>query len=251
MRLIIPHPSSFLARPVGKPLLALSDIHGDINALEAILNAVCRIDLSGVVVAGDHCLGGSAPFQVWQRLQEIGAKMTRGASDFALGVLQTGNITPYSPEQEERLKQFAWTRANLGDLVCRRLANLPITEVVSMDDRSGVMIVHGSPKDPLVSIAKRLTSDQIDAATSCIAEDVLVMGMTHEAFVRKQSRLLVVNAGAVGHSQDDKHPNCSMANATLLQGYDDGQVRAYAYDIPVERHLDQGWATIKKKKMVG
>ena len=237
MRLVLPHPSPALARPVGKPLLALSDIHGDIEALDAVLNSVSRIDFSGIVVAGDHCFGGEAPFEVWQRLQSVGATLTRGASDFALGVLQTGNITPYSQEQEDRLNRFAWTRTQLGDVVCRRLANLPITEVISMDDRSGVMVVHGSPKDPLVSLSKGLSAPQIEEATACIAEDVLVVGMTHEPFLRKEDRLLVVNAGTVG-ARSSNALGEAHANVTLLQGYDDGQVRAYCYDVPYQRTME-------------
>ena len=162
--------------------------------------------------------------------------MTRGASDFALGVLQTGNITPYSEQQEHRLQQFSWTRQQLGEVVCRRLANLPITEVISMDDRSGVMVVHGSPKDPLVSLSKDLNANQIDEATACIAEDVLIVGMTHDAFVRKQEHLLLVNAGAVG-TQKTSAQGISHGNVTLLQGYDDGQVRAYCYDVPFQRQM--------------
>ena len=167
------------------PLLAISDVHGDIRALETVLNAVAGIPLSGIVAAGDHCFGGENPFEVWQRLSSLGAKMTRGASDFALGVLQAENITPYSAEQEARIEQFLWTRQQLGDLICRRLAKLPTTEVVSMDDRSGVMVVHGSPQDSLVALSEELSSEQMEEATNCIAEDVLVVGMTHRAFVRR------------------------------------------------------------------
>ena len=221
-----------MAKPIGGPLLALSDIHGDIKGLEAVLDAVSKISLSGIVVAGDHCFGGQKPFEVWQRLRSLGAKMTRGASDYALGVLQAENITPYSKQEEARIKQFLWTQGQLGDLVCRRLANLPITEVVSMDDRSGVMVVHGSPQDPLVALTEDMTVDGLSEATGCIAEDVLVTGMTHRSFVRQQKNLLIVNAGSVGERFGPERCEHS-AHATLLQGYDDNTVRAYAYDIRV------------------
>ena len=232
MRLVIPHPPSYLAKPIGDPLLAISDIHGDIKGLEAVLNSVSNIPLSGIVAAGDHCFGGDHPFQVWQRLRSLGAKMTRGASDFALGMLQVENLTPYSKQEEDRIQQFLWTKGQLGEVVCRRLANLPITEVVSMDDRSGVMVVHGSPQDPLVALTEDMSVDALSEATVCIAEDVLVVGMTHRSFVRQQKNLLVVNAGSVGERFGPERFEHT-AHVTLLQGYDDNTVRAYAYDIRV------------------
>lgn len=128
-------------RPSGRPLLCLSDIHGDRAALEAVLDATRHLRLGGIVAAGDHCLGGPDPFGVWQRLLQLGATMVRGASDLALGTVRSLEVNPKSAREEARLLTFLRTQEALGEIVCRKLAELPVTAVVSLEDTSGVMVL--------------------------------------------------------------------------------------------------------------
>lgn len=222
-------------RPIGRPLLALSDIHGDRAALESILTAVKRVPLAGIVAAGDHCLGGSDPFGVWQRLNEIGATLVRGETDLALATLDVRAFTPKSREDEEKLQEFEHTRSLLGDIVCRRLGDLPVTSVVSLDDRAGVMVVHGSPRDPWSTLTADMSAAELADEVACAAEDVLVVGKSHRSFVRKCGNLLVVNAGSVGRSGEVTAGDRRIAHATLVQEFTDGVVRALTDRIVVAR----------------
>lgn len=224
------------ATPVGRPLLCLSDIHGDLVALESILNAAEGLDLCGVVAAGDHCLGGPDPFGVWQRLHEIGAAMVRGPSDLALGMLRVTEMSPRSAREEARLVTFLRTQQALGDVVCRRLADLPSTVVVSLDDTSGVMVMHGAPSDEYRGLAD---DEHLESEVGCVAEDVLVCGSTHRGFVRRFGQLLVVNAGSVGMSPTlvASAPAGSgerSGHAVLLVPFSDGRVRAFPRDVVVD-----------------
>jgi predicted phosphodiesterase len=231
--------------PVGRPLLCLSDIHGDLVALESVLDAVKHLDLCGVVAAGDHCLGGPDPFAVWQRLHEVGAHMVRGPSDLALGMLRVKGMSPRNAREEARLVTFLRTQQALGDVVCRRLAELPSTLVFSLDDTSGVMVMHGAPADEYRGLAD---DEHLEAEVGCVAEDVLVCGSTHRGFVRRfdgdcigaSGSLLVVNAGSVGMSPTlvsafgAQERSERSAHAVLLVPHSDGRVRAFPRDIAVD-----------------
>jgi predicted phosphodiesterase len=243
-------------RWVGRPLLCLSDIHGDLVALESVLSAVRGISLSGVVVAGDHCLGGPQPFQVWQRLQSLGAQLTRGPSDLALGAFDDVEHTPTTAAEEARLLTFRRTKKALGDLVCRRLAELPTTLVVSLDDTRGVMVMHGSPGDDSRGL---VDDDALADDVACVAEDALVTGATHVPFSRRLARepggrerddgtdgdeggsawlpppppLLVANAGSVGMSPLRRPDGRRTAHALLVAAGDDGQLYAWGQDVLV------------------
>lgn len=227
--------------PVGRPLLCLSDIHGDLVALESVLNATKDLDLCGIVAAGDHCLGGPDPFGVWQRLHEIGALMVRGPSDLALGMLRVNEMSPRSAREEARLVTFLRTQQALGDVVCRRLADLPSTVVVSLDDTSGVMVMHGAPSDEYRGLAD---DEHLESEVGCVAEDVLVCGSTHRGFVRRCDHLLVVNAGSVGMSPTlvpALHAGASgpatserSGHAVLVSPFSDGRVRAFPNDVVVD-----------------
>lgn len=221
--------------PKGRPLLCLSDIHGDLVALESVLNAARDLDLCGIVAAGDHCLGGPAPFGVWQRLNELGAVMVRGPSDLALGMLRVHEMSPRSAREEARLLTFHRTRQALGDVVCRRLADLPYTAVVSLDDTSGVMVMHGAPGDEYRGLAD---DEHLASEVGCVAEDVLVCGSTHRGFIRRCEGLLVVNAGSVGMSPTLLPSACGSGDrsghAVVLLPFSDGRVHAFARDIVVD-----------------
>lgn len=243
-------------RPAGRPLLCLSDVHGDLWALESVLAAVKHLDLCGIVVAGDHCVGGSQPFEVYTRLVSLGAHLARGPSDLALGALAAGVVdpTPTTAIEEARLVQYLRTKKALGDVVCRRLADLPSTLVVSLDDTSGVMAMHGSPVDDSRGL---VDDDTLADQVACVAEDVLVTGATHEPFARAVERiddhgraidldddddgpamlpppphpLLVVNCGSVGMSPARRKDRRRTAHAVLLAPCDDGRVHAWSHDV--------------------
>jgi predicted phosphodiesterase len=221
----------------GRPLLCLSDIHGDLVALESVLNAVKHLDLCGIVAAGDHCLGGPDPFGVWQRLHEVRAAMVRGPSDLALGMLRVSYMSPRNAREEARLVTFLRTQQALGDVVCRRLADLPSTLVVSLDDTSGVMLMHGAPSDEYRGLAD---DEHLANEVGCVAEDVLVCGSTHRGFVRRcepdatgGGAILVVNAGSVGMSPTLVLAERS-AHAVLLAPFTDGRVRAFPRDVVID-----------------
>lgn len=227
-------------RVIGRPLLAVSDIRGDLDALEALLDAVADVDLCGIVAAGDHCLGGPHPFEVWRRLHTLGATLVRGMTDVALGSVAPDRITPKSPEQEAQIEEFLRTRRALGDLVCRRLVDLPSTHVVSLDDRSGVMVLHGSPRDEQVALDGEALDEELEEATSCVAEDVLVVGRAGAGFVRRLPKLLVVHAGSVARNETRGPGGCRTAHGVLLAPFSDGVVRAVSRDVAVADQGEEG-----------
>lgn len=221
-------------------MLALSEIRGDLAALEAVLDAVRGLELCGIVCAGDHCFGGPEPFGVWQRLRALGATLVRGPTDLALGTLRVEAITPRDALQEEALERFLASRSALGDLLCRRLAELPTTCVVSLDDRSGVMVLAGSPKDDHATLGPDLDDEELDDETGCVAEDVLVVGRSSQGIIRRLPRLLFVNAGSVSRNARTSPEGRRTAHAVLIQPYSDGVVRAFGTDIAVADAEPQG-----------
>lgn len=243
------------ARKVGRPLLAFSDVHGDLAALESVLDAVADVDLCGIVAAGDHCLGGPRPFDVWQRLNAIGAHLVRGTSDLAIGTLSVATMTPKNAREEARLLTFLRTREALGEIVCRRLAELPTTVVVSLDDRKGVMAMHGSPADEYRGLDAAMDDVELLSLCGCVAEDVLVTGSTHHGFERRvvlgENDLLVVNAGAVGMSRVRAPGGERTAHAVLLQPWSDGVVRAYPRDVLVDESAGRARGSRAAQRRVG
>lgn len=197
--------------PASKPMAFLSDVHGNLEALEAVFKELHARAVVDVFVAGDLLLGGKHPLEVWQRLQGVGAHCIRGASDFALGTVAPERLRPSTPEEAEMAARFANTRRALGDLILRRLADLPQHLRLPMIDGRELLMVHGSPKDPLESIGHEIDDDELRDLLADDVANIVVCGATHVPFIRQIDGIEVVNVGSVGEA-----PGGAIAHFTLV-----------------------------------
>lgn len=173
----------------------LSDVHGVLPVLEAVLAEpdVRVADL--VVVTGDHA-SGPQPAQVLDRLAAEGSRvrLVRGNADRELVALARGE------EIEVPDDVTPWAAAQLGPEHVTLLADLPHPLVLDVVGFGPVVFCHGSPRrdDELVLVDSPLTR-WADALSGLSADQrTVVCGHTHMPFVRLVDRRLVVNAGSIG-----------------------------------------------------
>jgi len=210
--------------PAAGPIAFLSDVHGNLTALEVVLTELERLGVKRVYVAGDLLLGGEEPLEVWHRLQELGAICTRGPSDMALGSVDPSSLVPIDGEQRRQARLFADTRAAIGDLVAERLRRLPEQQRIPLIDGREVLMVHGSPADSSREIAHDLTDDEILALLDDDPADFIICGSTHVPFQRAVAEYHVVNVGSVGAAPEGQVAHYTvltprMSNAEILQDW--------------------------------
>src|SRR5262245_23446354 len=111
--------------------LCISDIHGDADALAAVLATAERWGYHKVLVAGDLCFpgphdsppsrpqarGSRRPLEVWRRLVDLRAICVQGVTDRAIATLDPQKLVGKTPRECERLDDLARVRAELGDLI--------------------------------------------------------------------------------------------------------------------------------------
>ena len=175
----------------------LSDIRGNLPALEAVLAEVARRAITEIYVAGDHILGGPNPQQVWARLVQVNAKMTRGVQDIALFSMDPKRLSPKTEEEKLRAEIFIKTREALGELVIARLRKLPEQIRVPLLDGSELVMQHGSPADPLTEITHDMDEDELIAALGDDPADIVVCGGAYVPFERDVANVHIINVGAV------------------------------------------------------
>jgi len=243
-------------RLVGRPILCLTDIAGDLAALESVLAAVKHHRLAGIIACGNHVVGGPSPFEVWTRLQSLGASLTCGPTDLvvsAIDIHALDELRPRDGVDAARLDAFVRTRQALGDVICRRLGELPTTTVVSLDDTRGVMALHGSPDDD--EDAPLVDDEHLLDRVAAVAEDVLVCA-GGRPFARRLSLpsivptldedgepvevapprgLLVVGLGLVGTPAGQVPARRRTAQAMLIGAGDDGDVHAWGAEVAVSQ----------------
>ena len=173
----------------------LSDIHGVLPVLEAVLAepAVAQADL--IVVTGDHA-AGPQPNEVLDRLTALGERLVlvRGNADRELVALARGE------ELDPPDEVSPWAAAQLKPAHVALLADLPHPVVVDVEGFGPVLFCHGTPRDDeeVVLVDSRL------ARWAEVFVDVppevktVVCGHTHMPFLRLVDRRLVVNPGSIG-----------------------------------------------------
>lgn len=210
--------------PAAGPLAFLSDVHGNLTALDAVLSELERLDVKRVFVAGDILLGGDQPLKVWQRLQALGATCTRGPSDLALASVDPHSLVPIDDEQRRQARLFADTRIAIGDLVAERLRRLPEQQRVPMLDGRELLMVHGSPADGNREISHDLNDDEVLALLDDDPADIIVCGSTHVPFQRNVEEYHIVNVGSVGAAPEGPIAHYTvitprMSGADILQDW--------------------------------
>jgi predicted phosphodiesterase len=171
----------------------LSDVHGVLPVLEAVLAEpeVRAADL--VVVTGDHA-AGPMPVETLDALIGLGERgvLVRGNADRELTEIAVGAASPH-PES-------GWAAGQLRSDQVDRLANLPHPVTLDVNGFGPTLFCHGTPRDDEEVVLVDSPPERWAAVLSGVDNDVrtVVCGHTHMPFVRLVDRRLVVNPGSVG-----------------------------------------------------
>jgi predicted phosphodiesterase len=171
----------------------LSDVHGVLPVLEAVLAEpdVGSADL--VVVTGDHA-AGPMPVETLDLLASLGERclLVRGNADRELVGVTRGEPCEH-PES-------VWAAGQLRDDHIALLDQLPHPVTLDVDGFGPVLFCHGSPRDDdeVVLVDTRL--ERWADAFADVPDEVntIVCGHTHMPFVRLVDRRLVINPGSIG-----------------------------------------------------
>ncbi|MFG1710052.1 metallophosphoesterase family protein [Nonomuraea sp. M3C6] len=169
----------------------LSDIHGVLPALEAVLAEpdVAAADL--VVLTGDMA-AGPMPVETLDVLVSLGERglWVNGNADRELVEVARGKVSEYPVTQ--------WAAGRLRDDQVGLLAALPDRQVLELGRLGRTLFVHATPRSDEEMILVDSSLERWGEALAGESADTLVVGNTHMPFVRLVDRVLVVNPGSVG-----------------------------------------------------
>jgi predicted phosphodiesterase len=201
-----------------------SDVHGNLTALNAVLEELKRRGVRDLFVAGDLLLGGDDPLAVWRRLQTVGAHCVCGPSDLALARVDPQTLKPQGDAELAKVRAFVETQKALGELVQKQLGQLPRGLRIPMIDGSELLLVHGSPKDPFEPIGHELDDEELRAMLEDDPADVIVCGGTHVPYARLLDEVQVINVGSAGSAPEGRFAHYaivfpSLSGSHFEQGY--------------------------------
>ncbi|MBI5959505.1 MAG: metallophosphoesterase, partial [Chloroflexi bacterium] len=138
-------------------LAILSDIHGNLTALEAVLRDLASFEVDQIVVAGDVVNWGPHNVEVMERVVSAGWPVIRGNNELYL----LDQDTERAPAQWNRYTIARWTRRQLGRRWLNVIAAWPDTLSLRFPDACTLRVVHGSPRSHFEGIYSGATDDQI------------------------------------------------------------------------------------------
>ncbi len=184
-------------------IAVLSDIHGNLAALDAVLADAAARQVDQIVNLGDICSGGLFPRETADRLIPLGLPTIRGNHE--------RQLSDQAPECMGLSDRYAFETLRPEHLAW--LAALPATLRLPDD----VLLVHGTPDSDLTYFLETVTEEGLRPASRAEVEQragsvdaaVILCGHTHlQREMRLDDGRLIVNPGSVGlPAYDDDHPH--------------------------------------------
>ncbi|KAB8159483.1 metallophosphoesterase [Streptomyces sp. 3MP-14] len=172
-------------------IAVLSDVHGVLPALRAVLDEPAVRDADRIVLTGDLA-AGPQPVATLDALAALGerAVWVRGNADRAMA--EAGATREAGPG--------SWAARQLRADQVALLAGLPTTATLELPGLGRVLFCHGTPRsDEEVVLVDSPTAHWARALAGVDPEvSTVVCGNTHMPFVRLVGGRLVVNPGSVG-----------------------------------------------------
>ncbi|MFC2108381.1 metallophosphoesterase family protein [Candidatus Bipolaricaulota bacterium] len=174
-------------------IAVISDIHGNLRALEAVISDIATREVTKIVNLGDCAYGPFDPRPVMNRLQELDMPTVSGNEDRIL--VETANGRSHS-------RTATFTANLLEPSHIAWLADLPGTL-----HWQGTFLVHGTAESDTTYLLTEVSgsgavprsAEAVAARIGAIPEQVILCGHDHTpGTVKLDSGRVVVNPGSVG-----------------------------------------------------
>jgi putative phosphoesterase len=204
-----------------------SDIHGNLQALEAVIADIAAQTPDAIYCLGDLVGYGAAPNDVTERIRGARFPTVMGNYDDGVGFDRDECGCAYREERERLLgdRSLAWTKAQTTADNKAFLRSLH-KEIRFQADGKRILLVHGSPRkmNEYLFEDRPIASFQRLAASS--AANAIVFGHTHKPYVKEVDGVTFVNVGSVGKPKDGDWRACYVI---LEEG--EARFRRVEYDV--------------------
>lgn len=189
-------------------IAVLSDIHGNMFALRAVLEDMKKFDVERVFCLGDLAMAGPEPNKAIDFVKTQDWTVIQGNTDEM--------IANFSDTVYENVKSGAEIMANaleqdvneISDENKKYLKNLPINKSVEIEGLK-ILFVHGSPRRNNENVFPNMDMDEIEKIFFEVDADVVFCGHTHmPCGYQTNDKVTVVNDGSVGRPFTENPKAC-------------------------------------------
>lgn len=178
---------------------ALYDIHGNVDALDAVLQEVMAEEVDYLVIGGDIAWG-AFPRETVARIRDLEeAVAIRGNADREVAT---------RAHQDDGLQDWVaevnlWCADQLDKDARDFLAQLPETRRLAIEVFGDVLFCHGTPRSDEEIVTPLTPDEDLEEVLATIDQRLVVCGHTHSQFDRTAGEWRLVNAGSIGLPYED------------------------------------------------
>lgn len=171
-------------------IAVLSDIHGNMEALAAVLSDMVTKGVERVFICGDLAMAGPEPAAVVDFLRNFDFTIIQGNTDEMI-------VKDIVPPNEIMANALKYAQGVLSEEQKEFLASLPFLHTEEIEGLK-LLFVHGSPRRNNEDILPSESEDKIAEIISGVQEDIIFCGHTHLPCGYQIKKQTVVNVGSVG-----------------------------------------------------
>lgn len=181
---------------------AIYDIHGNLPALEAVLQEIEQARVDQLVVGGD-VVAGPMPGETLDRLLNLDmpVQFIKGNADREIVAQMAGENVGAVPD--EVLEIIRWVAEQLSPEQGQLLAEWPLTYQAKVEGIGQVLFCHATPRNDTDVFTRLTPEERLLPIFAGVQTDLVVCGHTHMQFDRMVGQVRVVNAGSVGMPYGD------------------------------------------------
>ena len=177
-------------------IAAIYDIHGNLPALEAVLEEIRLAQVDQVVVGGDVIPGPMPRETLFSVLSlNVPTRFLYGNCEVAVLEQMAGRAPAGVPEPFRPI--IRWTAAQVPEYRAA-MAAWPKTVTVHAPGLGRVLFCHATPRNEDEVFTRLTPEHSLLPAFEAAGADLVVCGHTHMQFDRMIGNCRVVNAGSVG-----------------------------------------------------
>jgi putative phosphoesterase len=185
-------------------IAALYDIHGNLPALNALLEELKEVQPDLIVVGGD-IVSGPMPGQTLERLFQLGdqVRSIRGNGDREVVMAFDGQ--PLNPAMPEEVREVThWVAGQLTRSQRDFLAALPEQLVLQVEGLGRIVFCHATTRSDEELFTPITPQERLSVIFSHGEQEIVVCGHTHIQFERHVGNIRILNAGSVGMPYADR-----------------------------------------------
>jgi putative phosphoesterase len=173
----------------------ISDIHGNLTALEAALADIERQGADRIVCLGDVAVGGPQPVEVIHRLRDLGIPVIMGNTDDWL--LHPRRNPARTRKARLTMDTEMWAAEQMTATERALISEYAPTLPFDLDGLS-LICYHASPRNFNDKIRPNTNTALLAKYFKGQDAALFAGGHTHEAMIRRYGESLIINPGSVG-----------------------------------------------------